>query len=138
MAEVSFEWNDGPNAAAEHHRLYAFSPSGEKIEPRMEDVAYHKNGKWSYSEKRVFVPVGSVIIQQDRNTHGHCERQAWIAAAGRPQIYWNTGLWSSESTWPQLDKREHISVEAWQKMLRSFLHADVVAQYERNATIEAI
>lgn len=136
--DVSFTWDDGPNAAAEFHRLYAFSPDGEKIEPRKELVSSRKNGKWSYATWRMVVPTGSVIIQHEQNTHRHAERRAWIATYGRPEVFSASGSWSSESTWPQLDKRDVISQDAWRKMLRSFLNVDIVAQYERNATIEAI
>jgi hypothetical protein len=127
--EVSFEWEDGPNANAEFHKLYVYSPLGELIDPRMDQIAYQKNGQWSYGTQRVFVPEGSLIFQADQNTSRYREIKVWIAAAGRPQIFYHGGQWGIFSTWPSTPKG--VSEGTWRKILRERVHKDVIADWEK-------
>ena len=139
MAEVSFEWADGPNANAEFHQLFVFSPEGEKVEPRMERMAYHKNGQWSYADQRVFVPAGSIVVQQDQSTHGSRSRitRVWLASAGRPEIFTHSGLLSGLATCPVLDSDAPISQAAFERVLAVIAPKSYV-QWMANASVEAI
>lgn len=127
--EVAFEWEDGPNAGAEFHRLYVYSPKGDLIDPRMQQIDYRKNGQWSYTTQRVFVPEGSLIFQADQNTSRYREIKVWIAAVGRPQIFFHGGQWSVFSTWPTTPKE--VSEQVWHKILRERVHKDVIADWEK-------
>lgn len=130
--EVSFEWEDGPNANAEFHKLYVYSPDGDLLDPRMQEIAYRKNGQWSYGTQRVFVPEGSIIFQSDQNTSRYREVTVWIAAAGRPQIFCHGGQWGVFATWPPTPNE--VSEEVWRRILRERVHVDVISDWEKGVS----
>jgi hypothetical protein len=142
MKEVMFTWDDGPNAAAEFHRLYTFAPDGEPITPRMTLKNFHKNGKWSYSEQYVYVPSGSVVITIDQSTHGGGSRvtKMWVAVAGRPCVFEHRGEWRSLSHFPQVFPNEYVSQAVFEKILRSpgVVAQRTLEQWDRNADISQI
>ncbi len=140
MAEVMFEWADGPNANAEFHHLYIFSPLAEKIEPRMQEKSYHKNGQWSYADQFVFVPEGSLILQSDQSTHGSRSRTSrlWVAVAGRPTVFEHWGKWASSPTFPEIKANAHVSQEVLEKVLRQVVSAEVLSNWESQRSIQAI
>jgi hypothetical protein len=139
MAEVSFLWDDGPNANAAFCNLYVYSPSGEKIDPRKEQIKYNKNGKWSYIEYRVFVPLGSIVIQVNQNTSRHRTRRVWVAAEGRPSLLSSSGTWGEgHRDWPGMEVEGILTQDQWRNILRSMLNGEIIEQWERNATIQSI
>ena len=140
MTEVRFEWADGPNANAEFHRMQVFSLAGEKIEPRMQEKAFHKNGQWSYHDQLVFVPEGSIIYQSDQSTHGSKSRTVdiWVAVAGRPNVFHHWGLWGALPMFPEIEENPHISQVVFEKILRQIVSEKILAQWEQGSAIQAI
>lgn len=114
--EVSFEWADGPNANAAFKQLSVYNARGFEVKPRMQELARHKSGKWSYSDQRVFVPEGSIIIDRSGNTHGRKETKIWRAVAGRPVLFEFWGSWEEAFlNWPPCP--ENIRPNVWRNIL---------------------
>jgi hypothetical protein len=140
MADVMFEWADGPNANAEFHKLHVFSPAGERIQPRMQQKAYHKNGQWSYADQYVYVPAGSLIFQSDQSTHGSSTRQMrlWVATSGRPEVFSHRGQWAALPSFPQIEENPYVSQEIFEKVVQQIASEKVLAQWAQGAEVEAI
>jgi hypothetical protein len=135
--EVMFEWADGPNAAAASRSLKVFDEEGNEISPRMETKEFHKNGKWSYNDVYVFVPAGSIILEQSSNTHGHKVKKFWIAAAGRPVIVDWRGSWTEGSTtWPYTPKE--LDPLVYRRILEQCVPEKAQAYWNQNKNVTAI
>jgi hypothetical protein len=137
MKEVSFEWADGPCANYATCGLRVYSPSGEKIDYRSQTVQFHKNGKWSYSDLKIFVPEGSVVIEMRQNTHGYRTQKIWKAVEGRPMLLSFSGKWGQAfTTWPEAP--EGIEPDIWRKILGLHVVDKVKEEWDRNASVQAI
>jgi hypothetical protein len=137
VSEVSFEWENGPNANSEFHRLDAFDVDGNKVDHRTEVIKYHKNGKWSYSEVRIFVPSGTIIRTAEQNTHGSRVSEIWIATeSGRVHLAKVYGKWNTLRDWPDIP--DNMSEEQWRTLLSKLLVKETVEQWVRNASIRSI
>lgn len=136
MAEVMFEWRDGPNANREMHKLTCYHPDGKAFRPRTETSSSRKNGKWSYADLRVYVPDGTIIFQADSSTHANSLMlRVWVATAGRPEIYLHRGMWTSERTWPVMNPDSPLTEEQWRSLLRAHLKETTIAQWKHFAPI---
>lgn len=137
MPDVMFEWADGPNAGNQYHYLWAFTENGDCFSPRMEAARYNKNGKWSYVDRRVYVPEGTFILTVDRNNHRNVRFRLWKAVESRPEILSGHGNWASHSTYPYINP-DKLDIAIWQKMLKQCVVKEVIDQWEANASVKNI
>lgn len=137
-ALVSFEWNDGPNANAEFHRIRFYSPSGEQIEAAdRTEVRYEKNGKWSYATVRLTVPAGTIVVQTDQDTACNLTARVWRATPqGREAILTVCGKWAQFATWPPAP--DTVDETTWRRILTAHLKPEITAAWDAGATVAVI
>jgi len=135
MQEVMFMWADGPAANRASRYLWVFSPEGKLIDPRKESAFHRTNGKWSYTDWRVYVPLGAYILESSSNTHGYASKKMWLAVEGRPVVYKAHSTWSEMATW---SVAEELSQEFFRKMLAQVVRTDIQEQWSKNENILSI
>jgi len=120
MANVSFEWADGPNANAEAHVLRAYDAQGQQFKPEIREVKYHKNGQWSYNDCIVSLPSGSYVYLVDRDTARNTEFTIFRATeSGKEQLYYGRKAWSQMLSKPEAP--DSIPADVWDAMLRQIV-----------------
>lgn len=124
--KVTFDWDDGPNSGREMHKMRAFSPeNGESVKREVHVKRSHKNGKWSYNECSVTVPVGTIICQYDSSTHANSGKvRVWQAVEGRPMLYSCYGSWENVVDWPPTPPT--MTEEVWRTLLGNLVLSTII------------